>query len=236
MVFWSLDMKSLAILGLVAALFHTLNHAIFKSLLFMGAGSVILETHTRNMEEYGGLIKYMPQTAFFFLVGSMAISALPPFNGFFSEWLTFQSLFSEIMAADAPLHWLFLLAAGSLAFTGGLAAMCFVKVFGADISGQATERGSAPCQRVGYCASRRHGDSRGSHLGHRIFRRHGYPYGIRRCNRFEYFSFFRAGILFYRTYCRVTKWFCFNFNAPYFGKSNTGSYSYFFCGLTDHPK
>lgn len=131
LVFWSLDMKPLAILGLVSALFHTLNHAIFKSLLFMGAGSVILETHTRNMEEYGGLIRYMPQTAFFFLVGSMAISALPPFNGFFSEWLTFQSLFSEIMAADAPLHWMFLLAAGSLAFTGGLAAMCFVKVFGA---------------------------------------------------------------------------------------------------------
>ncbi len=124
-------MKPLAILGLVAALFHTLNHAIFKSLLFMGAGSVILETHTRNMEEYGGLIKYMPQTAFFFLVGSMAISALPPFNGFFSEWLTFQSLFSEILTAGTSVHWVFLLAAGSLAFTGGLAAMCFVKVFGA---------------------------------------------------------------------------------------------------------
>ena len=131
LVFWSLSMKPLAVLGLVAALFHTLNHAIFKSLLFMGAGAVIFETHTRNMEEYGGLIKYMPQTAFFFLVGSMAISALPPFNGFFSEWLTFQALFSEILAADAPMHWLFLLAAGSLAFTGGLAAMCFVKVFGA---------------------------------------------------------------------------------------------------------
>jgi hydrogenase-4 component B len=131
LVFWSLDMKPLAVLGLVAALFHTLNHAIFKSLLFMGAGSVILQTHTRNMEEYGGLIKYMPQTAVCFLIGSMAISALPPFNGFFSEWLTFQSLFSEITAVDASVHWVFLLAAGALAFTGGLAAMCFVKVFGA---------------------------------------------------------------------------------------------------------
>ena len=131
LVFWSLNMMPLAILGLVAALFHTLNHAIFKSLLFMGAGSVISATHTRNMEEYGGLIKYMPQTAFFFLIGSMAISALPPFNGFFSEWLTFQSLFAGVGALDVSVRWVFVLAAGSLAFTGGLAAMCFVKAFGA---------------------------------------------------------------------------------------------------------
>jgi len=131
LVFWSLGMKPLAILGLTAALFHTLNHAIFKALLFLGAGSVIAETHTRNMEEYGGLIKLMPQTAFFFLIGSMAISALPPFNGFFSEWLTFQSLFSGIMSSTVSVRWVFVLAAGALAFTGGLAAMCFVKAFGA---------------------------------------------------------------------------------------------------------
>lgn len=131
LVFWSFDMKPLAILGLVAALFHTLNHAIFKALLFMGAGSVISETHTRNMEEMGGLIKFMPLTAFFFLVGSMAISALPPFNGFMSEWMTFQSLFAGIGAIDNSVRWVFILGAGSLAFTGGLAAMCFVKAFGA---------------------------------------------------------------------------------------------------------
>lgn len=131
LIFWSLGMLPLAILGLTASLFHTLNHAIFKSLLFMGAGAVINETHTRNMEEYGGLIKYMPQTALFFLVGSMAISALPPFNGFFSEWITFQSLFSGISSLNTPVRWIFVLAAGSLAFTGGLAAMCFVKAFGA---------------------------------------------------------------------------------------------------------
>lgn len=130
LVFWSLDMKPLAVLSLVAALFHTLNHAIFKALLFLGAGSVISQTHTRNMEEYGGLIKYMPQTALFFLAGSMAISALPPLNGFFSEWMTFQSLFSGIMASSISVRWVFLLAAGSLAFTGGLAAMCFVRAFG----------------------------------------------------------------------------------------------------------
>ncbi len=130
MAFYSLDMPSLALLGLIAALFHTLNHAIFKSLLFLSSGSVIHQTHTRNMEEYGGLIKYMPQTAFFFLIGSMAISALPPFNGFFSEWLTFQSLFQGIIALNFSARWIFMLAAGALAFTGGLALTCFVKAFG----------------------------------------------------------------------------------------------------------
>jgi hydrogenase-4 component B len=131
LTFSSLNMPSLALLGLIAALFHTLNHATFKSLLFLSAGSVINQTHTRNMEEYGGLIKYMPQTALFFLVGSMAISALPPFNGFFSEWLTFQALFQGIINLDFFTKWIFIAAAGSLAFTGGLALACFVKAFGA---------------------------------------------------------------------------------------------------------
>ena len=131
LIFSSLNMPALALLSLTAALFHTLNHAIFKSLLFLGAGSVINQMHTRNMEEYGGLIKYMPQTAFFFLIGSMAISALPPFNGFFSEWLTFQSLFQGIITLDSAMRWLFVLAVGALAFTGGLALACFVKAFGA---------------------------------------------------------------------------------------------------------
>jgi len=131
LLFTSLNMPALALLGLVAALFHTLNHATFKSLLFLSAGSVINQTHTRNMEEYGGLIKLMPQTAFFFLIGSMAISALPPFNGFFSEWLTFQSLFQGIANLNFTAKWIFIAAAGSLAFTGGLALACFVKAFGA---------------------------------------------------------------------------------------------------------
>ncbi len=131
LIFLSAGLKTLAILAVVAALFHTLNHAIFKALLFMGAGSVISKTHTRNMEEFGGLIRYMPQTAFFFLVGAMAISALPPFNGFFSEWLTFQSLFAGIRSLSVSAQWAFIIGAGALAFTGGLAAACFVKAFGA---------------------------------------------------------------------------------------------------------
>lgn len=130
MVFVSLHMPYLANLALVASLFHTVNHAIFKSLLFFAAGSVINQTHTRNIEEYGGLIKRMPQTALFFLVGALAISALPPFNGFFSEWMTFQTLFAGIRSLSISTQWVFIFAAGSLAFTGGLAAACFVKAFG----------------------------------------------------------------------------------------------------------
>jgi hydrogenase-4 component B len=131
LTFYSLNLPSLALLGLMAALFHTLNHAVFKSLLFLSAGSVINEMHTKNMEKYGGLIKFMPSTALFFLIGSMAISALPPFNGFFSEWLTFQTLFQGIRQLQFSSQWIFILAAGSLAFTGGLALACFVKAFGA---------------------------------------------------------------------------------------------------------
>jgi len=128
--FLSLGMPALSLLSLMAALFHTLNHATFKSLLFLGAGSVISQTHTRSMEKFGGLIKCMPLTALFFLIGSMAISALPPFNGFFSEWMTFQSLFkgiSELINFSAK--WVFIVSAAALAFTGGLALACFVKAF-----------------------------------------------------------------------------------------------------------
>lgn len=131
MIFSSLGMKEFAILALTAALFHTLNHATFKALLFLGAGAVISKTHTRNIEEYGGLIKRMPYTAFFFLIGALAISALPPFNGFASEWMTFQSLFAGMRTIHTSAMWAFVAAAASLAITGGLAAACFVKAFGA---------------------------------------------------------------------------------------------------------
>ena len=117
-------------LALTAALFHTFNHAIFKSLLFLGAGSVIHATGTRDMERYGGLMKLMPLTGLFFLIGSMAISALPPFNGFFSEWLTFQALFQGMTLSGPYVAWVFIGVVAALALTSGLAVACFVKVFG----------------------------------------------------------------------------------------------------------
>lgn len=130
-VFFSMGLDSVAFFGLAAALYHTMNHAIFKALLFLGAGAVSASTGTRNIEKYGGLIKRMPYTAFFFLVGSMAISAFPPLNGFASEWLTFQSLFFGIASSSVWVKALFIFGIASLAFTGGLAAACFVKAFGA---------------------------------------------------------------------------------------------------------
>ncbi|PIZ96717.1 MAG: hydrogenase 4 subunit B, partial [Candidatus Levybacteria bacterium CG_4_10_14_0_2_um_filter_36_16] len=130
LIFIALKQPSLAMLAITAGLFHTLNHAVFKSLLFLGAGSVISQTHTRNIEEYGGLIKLMPYTAIFFLVGAVAISGLPPFNGFVSEWLTFQSLFSGIATSSILIKSIFIFGAACLTFTGGLAAACFVKAFG----------------------------------------------------------------------------------------------------------
>jgi hydrogenase-4 component B len=130
MIFNVFGAERLAAMALIAALFHTINHALFKSLLFFGAGSVISKTHTRDIEEYGGLIKTMPYTAVFFLIGAVAISGLPPFNGFASEWLTFQSLFAGISAKSMIIKSVFMFGAASLAFTGGLAAACFVKAFG----------------------------------------------------------------------------------------------------------
>jgi hydrogenase-4 component B len=155
LAFSSAGMYSLAALGLIAALYHTMNHATFKALLFLGSGVIISETHTRNVEEYGGLIRRMPETALFFLIGSMAISALPPFNGFFSEWMTFQALFGGVSAFTVIGGFPFILAIGSLAFTGGLAAACFVKVFGTTFlarprseEAQHAKEGALP-QRVG---------------------------------------------------------------------------------------
>ena len=130
MLFQSYHRGALASLALVAGLYHTLNHATFKPLLFMGAGAIVQATQTRNMEEMGGLIKRMPQTAAYFLVGSVAIAALPPFNGFISEWLTFQSLMLSFQISATVTNLLFALSIAALALTSGLAAACFVKAFG----------------------------------------------------------------------------------------------------------
>jgi hydrogenase-4 component B len=130
MVFQSYGLTQLAALGLLAGLYHTINHAMFKGLLFLGAGSLLYATHTRNMEEYGGLIRKMPWTAFFFLVGAVSIAALPPSNGFVSEWLTFQSLFLSFQIPDLLMKMMLPIGAAMLALTGVLALACFAKAFG----------------------------------------------------------------------------------------------------------
>jgi hydrogenase-4 component B len=133
----------LATLALIAGLYHTINHAVFKGLLFLGAGAVLHATHTRDMEQMGGLAKRMPQTAFFFLVGAVAISALPPLNGFVSEWLTYQSLLQGFGTTDSLLRLMFPIGGALLALTGALAAACFVKAFGITFLAQPRSKAAA---------------------------------------------------------------------------------------------
>jgi hydrogenase-4 component B len=128
--------SALATLALAAALLHTLNHAAFKGLLFLGAGSVLARTGVRNMEELGGLARRMPWTAWLFLLGAVAISALPPLNGFVSEWMTFQALLLGGVRLGGASGLLAGVAASMLALTGGLAAACFAKAFGVTFLGR----------------------------------------------------------------------------------------------------
>jgi hydrogenase-4 component B len=130
LLFRSYGHPALAALALIAGLFHTLNHGAFKCLLFLGAGGVLHATHTRNMEEMGGLIRRMPATALYFLIGAIAISGLPPLNGFVSEWLTYQTLLAGFGATTTLTRVAFPIAGALLALTAALAAACFVKAFG----------------------------------------------------------------------------------------------------------
>jgi hydrogenase-4 component B len=125
-----------AALAMTAALFHVLNHSLFKSLLFLGSGAVLHATGERDLEKLGGLIRVMPRTAFAFLVGCVAISALPPFNGFASEWLTFQAVLVS-PRLDAPALKFMVPAVGALlALTAALTAAGFVRGFGAAFLGR----------------------------------------------------------------------------------------------------
>ncbi len=137
-----------AALGLTAALFHVLNHSVFKSLLFFGSGAVLTATGERDMDHLGGLIHRMPKTAFAFLVGCVAISALPPLNGFVSEWLTFQAI---LLHPDLP-QWGLKLAIPAdgalLALSAALAAACFVKAFGVTFLGRPRTRVAADAREV----------------------------------------------------------------------------------------
>ncbi len=130
MIFDTLGLKTLSSFAFIASLFHIFNHMSFKSLLFMGAGSILHQTHTKNMEKYGGLIKSMPITAWTFLIASISISALPPSNGFLSEWMIFQSLLNSSSVTILELKLAIPFAVFALALTGGLAIACFVKAYG----------------------------------------------------------------------------------------------------------
>lgn len=130
-------MEWAAALALTAALFHVFNHALFKSLLFFGAGAVLTATGTRDMERLGGLIHRMPATAPLFLVGALAISALPPLNGFISEWLAFQAILQSPALDGWGLKIAVPALGGMLALAAALAAACFVRAFGIVFLGRA---------------------------------------------------------------------------------------------------
>ncbi len=129
-------MLAAASLGLTAALLHVFNHSVFKSLLFFGAGAVLTATGERDMEKLGGLIHRMPQTSFAFLVGCVAISALPPLNGFVSEWLAFQAILLSPQLPSWGLKLLIPTVGALLALSAALAAACFVKAFGITFLGR----------------------------------------------------------------------------------------------------
>jgi hydrogenase-4 component B len=149
LLFQSYGLGDLAVLAFVGGLYHTVNHASFKALLFLGAGAVLHAAHTRNMEELGGLVRSMPRTAFLFLIGAAAISALPPLNGFVSEWLVFQALLGGSTVPRAEVALLMPLAVAMLALTSGLAAACFVKAFGITFLGIPRSPSAAGAREVG---------------------------------------------------------------------------------------
>jgi formate hydrogenlyase subunit 3/multisubunit Na+/H+ antiporter MnhD subunit len=137
LAFSAYGMPLAAALALTAGLLHVFNHALFKSLLFFGAGAVLNATGERDMERLGGLIHRMPRTAFVFLVGCAAISALPPLNGFVSEWLTFQAILLSPALPSWGLKFLVPAIGALLALSAALAAACFVKAFGITFLGRA---------------------------------------------------------------------------------------------------
>ncbi|MEI6062382.1 MAG: proton-conducting transporter membrane subunit [Bacteroidota bacterium] len=138
----------LATLGFAGALLHTLNHSLFKSLLFYTAGNVYQAAHTLDIEKLGGLIKRMPQTAALFLVAAIAICGIPPFNGFISEFIIYVGLYNWLSDATLVALLVAISATAALAMIGGLAMLCFTKAFGVIFLG--TERHELPhsCKEV----------------------------------------------------------------------------------------
>ena len=149
-VFQGLGMHALASLALVAVLYHAVNHAFMKSLLFVGTGSVLHATGERNLGKLGGLIHRMPWVAWLVLVGALAIAGLPPLNGFVSEWLLLQALLSSYQVPKPFLNMLLPLGAGLVALAAALAAYVMVKFFGVIFLGQPREPSLAKAHDAGW--------------------------------------------------------------------------------------
>ena len=149
-VFAASGHPALAGMAYIAALYHLLNHSLYKSLLFLGAGAVDSAAGTRDMDELGGLIRRMPWTAAFFLAGALAIAAIPPLNGFPSEWLTLQSLLRSVELADLKVRGAFAVAGALVALTAGLALTAFIKAFSMSFLGLPRTPGAREAVEVGW--------------------------------------------------------------------------------------
>lgn len=148
MVFESYGLNELAALAMIACLMHVLSHALFKSLLFMGAGSVLHATHTKDMEKLGGLAKRMPYTSAMFFVGALSAAAIPPLCGFISEWLIFQAMLQSFNIPETMVKILIPVALGTLAVTGALAAAAFLKAFGITFLARPRSKDAEDAQEV----------------------------------------------------------------------------------------
>lgn len=143
MVFLATGHQIVASIALIAALYHLVNHAVYKALLFVGTGAVEAGTGTRDLDRLGGIARRMPWTSGFFLVGVLSIAALPPFNGFVSEWLTLQTILRSALLTSTPMKIIFAVCGALLALTAGLAATCFAKVFAMGFLGMPRSEGAA---------------------------------------------------------------------------------------------
>jgi hydrogenase-4 component B len=144
----ALKQPLVAVLGLLAALYHMINHAFFKSLLFLGAGSVTDQIGTTDLNRMGGLSRRMPWTALAFIAGALAVTAIPPFNGFVSEWFTYQAFFTASQSQVFALRVLAPLCAVVLAFAGAFAVMVYIKAYGGIFSGPARSQASASAKEA----------------------------------------------------------------------------------------
>src|SRR5208282_1769615 len=145
----SVGMPSIAVVGFAGALLHVVNHALFKGLLFLGAGNIAHGTHTREIDHLGGLLRRMPATGATFLIGAVAISGLPPLNGFISEFLIFLASFRGAVSLDGSGSIPMLATIPGLALIGGLAAACFTKAFGIVFLGHPRSRYAQDAHEAG---------------------------------------------------------------------------------------
>jgi hydrogenase-4 component B len=142
MTFQTSGLNLIAGIALIAALYHLINHSVYKALLFVGTGSVEAATGTRDLDRLGGLARLMPWTSALFLVGVLAISALPPLNGFVSEWLTLQTILRSAALSSTTVKITFAVCGALLALTAGLAVTCFAKVFAMGFLGMPRSEGA----------------------------------------------------------------------------------------------